>query len=187
MTEVAAHSHARSSALPYTCPMHPQIRQAEPGSCPLCGMALERRAPTTLVPWLFGGLASAAMLLVYFGVLSAVSGWDFTVSEFGRFWPYVVSLAVGFGVQIALYVYLRTRLARHHAGTMVAASGTTSTAAMLACCTHYIANVLPVIGAAGLVTLAAEYQVQLFWIGLAFNAAGIVFIASRILRAGSHT
>ena len=25
----------------YTCPMHPQIRQAGPGSCPICGMALE--------------------------------------------------------------------------------------------------------------------------------------------------
>jgi Cu+-exporting ATPase len=25
----------------YTCPMHPQIRRNEPGSCPLCGMALE--------------------------------------------------------------------------------------------------------------------------------------------------
>lgn len=26
----------------YTCPMHPQIRQIGPGSCPLCGMALEQ-------------------------------------------------------------------------------------------------------------------------------------------------
>jgi len=25
----------------YTCPMHPEIRRAEPGSCPICGMALE--------------------------------------------------------------------------------------------------------------------------------------------------
>jgi P-type Cu+ transporter len=25
----------------YTCPMHPQIRQTGPGSCPICGMALE--------------------------------------------------------------------------------------------------------------------------------------------------
>ncbi|WP_424138440.1 heavy metal translocating P-type ATPase [Roseomonas chloroacetimidivorans] len=25
----------------YTCPMHPQIRQQEPGNCPICGMALE--------------------------------------------------------------------------------------------------------------------------------------------------
>ncbi|WP_156376919.1 MULTISPECIES: copper-translocating P-type ATPase [unclassified Brevundimonas] len=29
----------------YTCPMHPQIRQRGPGSCPICGMALE---PVTL-------------------------------------------------------------------------------------------------------------------------------------------
>ena len=25
----------------YTCPMHPQVRQPAPGSCPICGMALE--------------------------------------------------------------------------------------------------------------------------------------------------
>ncbi len=25
----------------YTCPMHPQVRQTHPGSCPLCGMGLE--------------------------------------------------------------------------------------------------------------------------------------------------
>ncbi len=27
----------------YTCPMHPEIVRNEPGSCPICGMALERR------------------------------------------------------------------------------------------------------------------------------------------------
>jgi Cu+-exporting ATPase len=30
----------------YTCPMHPQIRQAGPGSCPICGMALEPERPS---------------------------------------------------------------------------------------------------------------------------------------------
>ncbi len=30
----------------YTCPMHPQIRQEGPGSCPICGMALEPETPT---------------------------------------------------------------------------------------------------------------------------------------------
>jgi len=29
------------SQVEYTCPMHPQIRQMGPGSCPICGMALE--------------------------------------------------------------------------------------------------------------------------------------------------
>ena len=30
----------------YTCPMHPEIRQPSPGSCPKCGMALEPLVPT---------------------------------------------------------------------------------------------------------------------------------------------
>ena len=31
----------------YTCPMHPEIVRSEPGSCPICGMALEpRNAPS---------------------------------------------------------------------------------------------------------------------------------------------
>jgi P-type Cu+ transporter len=30
----------------YTCPMHPQIVRDAPGPCPICGMALELRAPT---------------------------------------------------------------------------------------------------------------------------------------------
>lgn len=31
----------------YTCPMHPEVRQAGPGACPKCGMALEPAAPHT--------------------------------------------------------------------------------------------------------------------------------------------
>ena len=30
----------------HTCPMHPQIRQQGPGTCPICGMALEPEMPT---------------------------------------------------------------------------------------------------------------------------------------------
>jgi Cu+-exporting ATPase len=30
----------------YTCPMHPQVRQVGPGSCPICGMALEPELAT---------------------------------------------------------------------------------------------------------------------------------------------
>jgi Cu+-exporting ATPase len=41
---------AETAALPpgtiYTCPMHPQIRQPGPGTCPICGMALEPELPT---------------------------------------------------------------------------------------------------------------------------------------------
>jgi Cu+-exporting ATPase len=43
----AEHEHANLPAdTIYTCPMHPQIRQRGPGSCPICGMALEPLVPT---------------------------------------------------------------------------------------------------------------------------------------------
>jgi Cu+-exporting ATPase len=39
--EPAKHEPAASAGAIYTCPMHPEVRQAGPGSCPICGMALE--------------------------------------------------------------------------------------------------------------------------------------------------
>ena len=38
--KVEAAEPAKPGAI-YTCPMHPQIRQTGPGSCPICGMTLE--------------------------------------------------------------------------------------------------------------------------------------------------
>ncbi|MFO0412044.1 MAG: heavy metal-binding domain-containing protein, partial [bacterium] len=46
----------RAEAMPaipgaiYTCPMHPEIRQEGPGSCPICGMALEPETVTAEAP-----------------------------------------------------------------------------------------------------------------------------------------
>ena len=43
-----ADEHAPKTAVRviYTCPMHPEIRQDQPGACPKCGMALEPEMPT---------------------------------------------------------------------------------------------------------------------------------------------
>ncbi|HEX2841555.1 heavy metal translocating P-type ATPase [Hyphomicrobium sp.] len=44
-----AQTNAKEEAPPgtiYTCPMHPEIRQVGPGSCPICGMALEPEVAT---------------------------------------------------------------------------------------------------------------------------------------------
>ena len=40
VTNPITESGAGAAAI-YTCPMHPQVRQAGPGTCPICGMALE--------------------------------------------------------------------------------------------------------------------------------------------------
>src|SRR4029077_3657657 len=44
----AAHAAAAPAAagMQWTCPMHPEIVRDAPGSCPICGMALEPMNPT---------------------------------------------------------------------------------------------------------------------------------------------
>lgn len=130
------------------------------------------------------GLAGTMALLgVYFLVLAGVSGWEFTLSQFVDFWYFIVSLAIGFGIQIGLYTYLRGAIhGRAASGKVVAVSGTTSTAAMISCCTHYLVNILPALGTAGIVTLVAQYQVQLFWVGVIANAAGILYIGNKVVK-----
>ena len=134
-------------------------------------------------PVAFGLLAAAGLLGVYFAILTLVSGWAFTVTQFADFGYYVVALAAGFGVQVALFVRLRRLLARHATPAVVATTGATSTAAMVSCCAHYLVNVAPVLGATGLVAFAAQYQVQLFWVGMAFSAAGITYIGNKLWKA----
>ncbi|HMP06099.1 MAG TPA: heavy metal-binding domain-containing protein [Lacipirellulaceae bacterium] len=38
-----------SAEAAHTCPMHPEVRQTGPGSCPKCGMALELELPAVAV------------------------------------------------------------------------------------------------------------------------------------------
>ena len=48
-TETSSHQSDGTSRHPgttYTCPMHPEILRDAPGSCPICGMALEPRTIT---------------------------------------------------------------------------------------------------------------------------------------------
>jgi Cu+-exporting ATPase len=45
-TASAGQKPAAHAGVDYTCPMHPQISRPGPGSCPICGMALEPRTAT---------------------------------------------------------------------------------------------------------------------------------------------
>ncbi|AMA54921.1 heavy metal translocating P-type ATPase [Bradyrhizobium sp. CCGE-LA001] len=78
----------------YTCPMHPEIRQVGPGSCPICGMALEPEvasletgpnpelADMTRRFWIGGALALPAVVLEMGGHLAGPHSWiDQTLSN----------------------------------------------------------------------------------------------------------
>lgn len=130
---------------------------------------------------IYGFLASLALLLVYFSVLTFISGWNFAFSQFLRYWYFIISLSLGFGIQIAIFTYLKNAVKNiGGSGKVIAVSGATSTAAMISCCSHYLINLLPIIGITGLVTIVSQYQVQLFYVGLAFNFLGIVYMLKRL-------
>lgn len=78
----------------YTCPMHPEIRQIGPGSCPICGMALEPEvasletgpnpelADMTRRFWIGGALALPPVVLEMGGHLAGPHNWiDPTLSN----------------------------------------------------------------------------------------------------------
>ncbi len=132
---------------------------------------------------LHGTLASAILLGVYFAILTLVSGWSFAQSQFASYWYFIISLAIGFGIQIALYKYIKSLVhSGNGMGKVVGVSGTTSTAAMISCCAHYLVNLVPILGITAIATFISQYQIKIFWIGLAFNIFGIVFISNKIIQ-----
>lgn len=137
-------------------------------------------------PIVKGTLASIVLLAVYITIVSLVSGFGFMLKQFSEFWYFVVTLALGFGIQVGLYSYLKNAIKQNPSKGVLAVSGTTTTAAMISCCAHYLVNILPILGAVGIITVISQYQVQLFWVGLAFNFAGIAYITNKVMKLRKH-
>src|SRR5690242_8737286 len=98
----------------YTCPMHPEIRQVGPGSCPICGMALEPEVASLDTPpnpeladmtrrfWIGAALSVPPVVLEMGGHLAGAHGLvDQTLSNWIQFvfatqvvlwagWPFFV-------------------------------------------------------------------------------------------------
>lgn len=133
---------------------------------------------------IIAGLIAADTLLALFVILvTSISGWVTTKSQFSQYWYYLVPLAIGFGVQVGMYAYLRETAKRVMSKKVMAVTGSTSTAAMISCCAHYLVNLLPIISATGVAAFIGQYQVKLFWVGMGFNLFGIAYIARKVTRA----
>ena len=86
----------------YTCPMHPQIRRNAPGSCPICGMALEPEG----IPEAEGTSPELKDMTQRFGI-GAVLAVPIFVLEMGGHLPvlnldHTVSMAASMWIQFAL-------------------------------------------------------------------------------------
>lgn len=127
----------------------------------------------------------SALLVVYFSITASISGWNFAVRQFSQFWYFVTALALGFGIQIALYAYLKEEIKNKNtgiSGRSLAVTGTTSALAMISCCAHYLVNIVPILGITGVLSIISQYQIELFWVGLVFNLFGIAYIGNKIIK-----
>lgn len=129
---------------------------------------------------IFGLLASFILGVLYLSILSFVSGWDFALIQLRTYWYFILALALGFGIQVGLYTHLKDKISASAGAGVIAVSGTTSGVAMVSCCSHYLINILPILGVTGLVTLISQYQIQIFWVGILANLFGIFYIGRKV-------
>ena len=140
-----------------------------------------------LIPLTAFLLGSSLIAGVYFGIITWAQGWDYAASQFLLNRWYVVPIWIGFGIQAALYSILRFRLfipttTTGHTGAMMGTSGGTSVTAMVACCLHHVADVLPILGLSAAATFLTRYQRPFMLIGLGTEIIGIILMLVVLYR-----
>lgn len=76
---------------------------------------------TFIKPIQFGASAIVLLLVIYFGVVGLISGTSFALDQFAKFWYFIVPLALGFGIQVGLYTYLKNLVGQHGTSSKVVA------------------------------------------------------------------
>lgn len=142
-------------------------------------MVRERKNPVV-----YGTIASLLLVMVYVSVLTVFNSWDHAVGQFRSLWYFIIPLAAGFGVQVALYVHVKNAVALLGPGATaeVATTGSVSTGSMIACCAHHATDVLPLLGLAFLAPFLVAYQTSFMVLGLASTLVGISMLLVVVQR-----
>ena len=138
---------------------------------------------------LFAGTAGAlGLLVIFFGVLTALNSLDYAVGQFSGIWYWILILALGFGTQLGLYWHIKDGMREKMTGATVevAASGGISTGSMMACCAHYLTNVLPILGLSAAAAFLVQYQTSFLLLGIFSNFIGITLMVNIIQRHGLY-
>ena len=144
-----------------------------------------------LLPPLVGVLGASALLGLYLGILSIAQSPSHALEQLAQDQVWVGLVALGFGVQLGMYAYLRliVQALKLAGATAMTGVGTgTSTLGMLACCAHHLTDFGPLValagasGLSGAVTFLAAWKIPFIIFGLVVNAFGIV-VTWRLIRS----
>lgn len=141
--------------------------------------------------YLLGVLASFAIVGLYLGMNTLTSDWYFARVQFSEYRWWIISLAIGLGIQVTLFTLFRAHLRgkkKTAANSTMAASGGVSALAMMACCSHYLATLIPLLGVSFLSATAVasleQYQVYFFLAGIVSCLLGIGLMVRMMRKHG---
>lgn len=148
-------------------------------------MTSAKRILWTSIAFIIG---AGFLTLLYFGIVSLAESPQHAVELFWDDRWFVLPIILGFGVQSALYIILKKQLfipvtQTGPGGAMTGASGGVSTAAMVACCAHHVADVLPILGVTAAAAFLAEYQTAFMVVGLGMMVLGILVMLTILFKA----
>ncbi len=132
---------------------------------------------------LSGAAAGAGLVFFYLAVVALAQDPAHAFQQLREDLWFIAPITVGFGTQVGLYVYLRRlhQVSRGHVAVTAGSTGVSGTA-MLACCAHHLADVLPVVGLSGAAILLNDIKTPLALVGLAMNVAGVVYMSRHVRR-----
>jgi hypothetical protein len=142
-------------------------------------------------PLAFGLLGSFGMTALYLGLVTLLESWTHALDLFREDSPFVVPIILGFGIQVGLFTYLKLGLhltnGTRTAGAVTGTAGGTSTLAMVACCAHHVADVLPLLGLSGAAIFLSQYKTPFMVVGLLSNVVGVGVMLTMIWKAKRRT
>lgn len=132
---------------------------------------------------------------LYLGIVSLAESPAHALDLFWEDKTFVIPIILGFGIQVGLYTFLKKGLympLHAPAGRVTTvAGGGMSTVAMVACCAHHVADVLPLVGLTAAATFLANWKIPFMVVGLATNLIGIMvmfyIIRKAYTRAMAHS
>lgn len=140
-----------------------------------------------LLKEIFWGFSGSLALLGFYFLVLRLSGmsWNQSWEQFKGLWLWIITLVVGFGLQVGLYVYLKNCQVPRSGG-VVATSGGISGIGMVACCAHHLVEIMSILGLSAVALFLSRFQVQILSLGVIFNFLGLVYMLKLIKKTRSY-
>jgi len=135
--------------------------------------------------YIWGVSGSLILLAFYFFTLTLSNSIGHALEELREIGIWIVLLTAGFGIQTGLFTYVRGSLKAKSAAqatVSMAATGGISGTAMVACCMHHLADILPILGVSTASLFLIRYQSLFLAVGAVSNLIGITLMLRLIQR-----